>query len=268
MLIALAVGLALYALLVGWLVINEDRLVYFPEQGPVPLPRGIGVNPVSLDAADGVRLSAWVLAPMSDASRWILVLHGNAGNLATPGRPEHDSQLWHLGLGVFALDYRGYGDSQGMPSESGLYADALAAWQYLTTVRQVPPGRIVIYGHSLGAAVAVQLATRVPAAALIIEGAFTSAPDRGAELYPFIPVRLIARNRFPSLDRIRNLKMPLLVIHGRDDTTIPIAHGRRLFDAAPEPKSFLEVAGGHDDAYVVGASEYEEGITRFLATLH
>jgi fermentation-respiration switch protein FrsA (DUF1100 family) len=263
----LGLALLLYGGLLAWLLANESRLVFFPEPGPVPLPAGLSVERVTLTAADGVRLSAWLVVPQVDTARWILVLHGNAGNLGTPGRPEHDRQLRDLGFGVLALDYRGYGDSEGAPSEAGLYADARAGYDYLTSVRGIAPGRVVIYGHSLGSAVAIQLATQAPAAGLIIEGGFTSVPDRGAEVYPYVPVRLIARNRFPSLERMPLLRMPVLVIHGRDDTTIPIAHGRRLYEAAPAPRTFLEVAGGHDDAYAIGAREYEEGIRRFTSSL-
>jgi fermentation-respiration switch protein FrsA (DUF1100 family) len=266
--ISFGVVLLLYGGVLAWLFFNEDRMVYFPDRGPVPVPGDLAAQRVSFTAADSVRLTAWVVAPQSDTARWILILHGNAGNLATPGRPEHDRQLIGLGLGVLALDYRGYGESEGVPSEKGLYADARAAYDYLVQVRHLQTNRIVIYGHSLGSAVAIELASTVPAAGLIVEGALTSVPDRGAELWPLIPVRLIARNRFGSLARIASLKMPVLVIHGRDDQTIPIAHGRRLFEAAPEPKTFLEVAGGHDDAYSVGASEYEAGVRRFLQSLH
>jgi uncharacterized protein len=269
----LVTGLVLAGVCYGgvlvWLRANENRLVFFPEGGPVPLPApGLPVRVVSLTASDGVSLQAWEIdpAPPDSAATWVLVLHGNAGNLATPGRPAHDRQLHGLGVGVLALDYRGYGESGGTPTEAGLYADARAAYDYLRA-RGISPQRIVLYGHSLGSAVAVQLATSVPAAGLIVEGAFTSAPDIGAELYPFLPVRLIARNRFDSAERIRGLRMPLLVIHGRDDHTIPIAFGRRLFDAAPGPKQFLEVPGGHDDAYAVDAPAYESGIRRFLTTL-
>jgi uncharacterized protein len=263
----LGLALLLYGGLLVLLLLYEHRLVFFPDPGPVLLPTGLPVEPVRLTTPDGVRLSAWLIVPQADTSRWILIFHGNAGNLGTPGRPEHDRQLRDLGLGVLAVDYRGYGDSEGSPSESGLYADARAAYDYLREVRGIPAGRIVIYGHSLGSAVAIELATRVPAAGLIVEGAFTSVPDRGAEIYPFVPVRLLARNRFASLERIGRVRMPVLVVHGRDDSTIPIAHGRRLFRAAPEPKTFLEVAGGHDDAYAIGAPEYAEGIRQFLAAL-
>jgi fermentation-respiration switch protein FrsA (DUF1100 family) len=262
----------LYAGLLVWFRWNEDRFVYFPEPGPLASPpASLGLHPrrVEFTAPDGVRLVAWRFDPLAGDSttRWALVLHGNAGNLSTPGRPEHTRQFLGLGLGVFAVDYRGYGESDGRPSEAGLYTDARAAYDFLRDSIGVPPARIVIYGHSLGSAVAVELATTAPAAGLIIEGAFTSAPDLGGEIYPFLPTRLLARNRFDSIHRIGALRMPLLVIHGRDDGTIPIAHGRRLFAAAPEPKRFLEVAGGHDDAYRVGAAAYEAGIAAFLASL-
>ena len=262
----------LYSAVIAWFRANENRLVYLPDPGPLAdPPPSLGLHPqrVTFAAPGGPRLVAWRIVPPVSAQdpRWILVLHGNAGNLVTPGRPEHDLQLHDLGAGVLAVDYRGYGESAGTPTEEGLYADARAAYDYLRDSLHLPPRRIVIYGHSLGAGVAVRLATEVVAAGLVVEGAFTSVPDRGAELYPWLPVHLIARNRFDSIDRIGTLRMPLLVIHGRDDTTIPIAHGRRLFASAPQPKQFLEVAGGHDDAYSVGREAYEAGFRGFLARL-
>ncbi len=263
--------LAAYAGLLLLLRLNEDRLVYFPDRQPPPLPPaalGLRVEPVSFPGADGIRLTGWVI-PSTDtrpSEWWLLVFHGNAGNLATGGRPEHDRQLRDLGLNILALDYRGYGASEGTPSEAGLYADAEGAYAYLRS-RGVPADRIVIYGHSLGSAVAIDLASRVAAAGLIVEGAFTSATDLGQEAYPFVPVRLIARSRFASIEKISQVTVPKLFIHGRSDATIPIRHGRRLFEAAPEPKTFLEVAGGHDDAFQVGAVEYEAGIARFLTGL-
>jgi hypothetical protein len=268
----IGIAVAIYAAVGLWLYWNENRLVYFPDRETLPAAAtllGPGARTVRFAAPDGTGLVAWALPPAGNDSSagWILVLHGNAGNLATPGRPEHDRQLHDLGLGVFALDYRGYGGSDGSPSEAGLYADAHAAYRYMRDTLQLPPGRIIIYGHSLGSAVAIQLATGVEAAGLIVEGGFTSAPDLGAELYPFFPVRLLARNRFNSLERIASVRMPVLFLHGRNDSTIPIAHGRRLFAAANQPKTFVELSGGHDDAFQVGAVEYESGIRSFLASL-
>ncbi len=272
LLLVLGAAAAGYLAILVWLARHEDQLVFQPERGPVPVPAladAAAIQPVQFPSEDGTPLTAWVLPPRpADVPwPWVLVLHGNAGNLATPGRPEHDQQLQRLGLGVLALDYRGYGLSGGVPSEAGLYADATAAYSYLRDTLHVPPARILIYGHSLGSGVAVELATRVAAAGLIIEGAFTSVPDRAAEVYPWLPVRWIGHNRFPSLARIGSVRMPVLIIHGRDDQTIPIAHGRRLFQAAREPRTFLEVAGGHDDAFEAGAQAYEAGILQFLAGL-
>ena len=260
----------LYIGVILWFRANEDRLIFLPERGSVGVPApefGLETHRVSITSADGVRLLAWAISPVQDSGRWALVLHGNAGNLATPGRPAHDRQFHRLGLGVLALDYRGYGESDGSPSEAGLYADARAGYEYLRDSLGVPAERIVIYGHSLGSAVAIELASDVPAAGLMIEGAFTSVPDRAAELYPFLPVHWMVRRRFPSLQRIGSVRMPILIIHGHDDTTIPPTHGRRLFAAAREPKSLLEVPGAHDDAYEVSAREYEAGIRRFLESL-
>ena len=271
MLSILAVPLALYLLILAWFWVNQDSLVFFPEHGTIPTPSsflGSEARTVRFPGQAG-SLVAWVIPPPApvDSARWVLILHGNAGNLATPGRPEHDRQLHDLGLGVLAPDYRGYGESEGKPSEAGLYADARSAYDFLRDSLRIPPNRIVIYGHSLGSAVATQLATSVVAAGLILEGSFTSVADLGQEIYPWVPVRWLSRNRFDSRGRIGKLRMPLLMIHGRDDMTVPVTQGRRLFAAAPEPKTFIEVPGGHDDAFETGAEAYEACIRSFLGSL-
>ena len=269
---SIGLALLLYGAILVWFRVNEGRLIYFPEAGPVGVPGPASSLParrIAIATPDHLRLVGWAVAPPTGdpAGRWVLILHGNAGNIATPGRIEHDRQLHALGLGIVAFDYRGYGESDGTPSESGLYTDARAAYDFLRDSLGIAASRLVIYGHSLGSAVAVELASTVEAGGLIVEGGFTSVPDLGAEIYPWLPVRALARNRFASVDRIGRIRMPILCIHGRDDTTIPIAQGRRLFAAAPEPKAFLEVAGGHDDAYEIGRVEYEAGIRRFLERL-
>jgi fermentation-respiration switch protein FrsA (DUF1100 family) len=269
-----SIGLALlaYGAILVWFRANEGRLIFFPEVGPVGLPgpgSGLAARRIIIATPDHLRLVGWSVAPPPGDrhDRWVLILHGNAGNIATPGRIEHNRQLHALGLGIVAFDYRGYGESDGAPSESGLYTDGRAAYDFLRDSLGVPAERLVIYGHSLGSAVAVELASRVEAAGLIVESGFTSVPDLGAEIYPWLPVRALARSRFASLERIGQVDMPILCIHGRDDRTIPIAHGRRLFAAAPDPKEFLEVAGGHDDAFEVGRAEYDAGMRRFLERL-
>ena len=269
---SIALALLMYGAILVWFRANEHRLIFYPEVGPVGLPGpafGIAVRRVTIPTPDRLRLVGWSAAPPpgDPSGRWVLILHGNAGNIATPGRIEYDRQLHSLGLGIVAFDYRGYGESEGTPTESGLYTDARAAYDFLRDSLGVPASRIVIYGHSLGSAVAIELASTVTAGGLIVEGGFTSVPALAAEIYPWLPVRALARSRFDALERIGHVRMPILCIHGRNDRIVPIAQGRRLFAGAPDPKEFLEVAGGHDDAYVVGRVEYEAGLRRFLETL-
>jgi pimeloyl-ACP methyl ester carboxylesterase len=253
----LAVPLVLYAAVLLLLRAAEPRLVYAPgaSRTLTPPPPALGLVPerVEFRTADGVRLVGWVMRAAGDtAGRWLLMCHGNAGNLSDAGRPRHYAGLRGLGLSLLAFDYRGYGESSGAPDEAGLYRDADAAWGYLTQTLGVAPRRIVIFGHSLGSAVAVELATRAPAAGLILEGALTSVTDRAQEAYPLVPVRW----------------MPKLFLHARADEVIPFAHGRRLFDAAPAPKTFVALAGGHGDAFERDSAAYFGAIARFLAALH
>jgi fermentation-respiration switch protein FrsA (DUF1100 family) len=250
----------------------EPRLIYAPGPSthltPPPAELSLGPERIEFPTTDGVRLVAWIIrAPADTAGRWLLICHGNGGNLSEAGRPYHYAGLRALGLNLLAFDYRGYGESGGTPSEDGLYRDAWAAWGYLTGTLRVPPERIVIFGHSLGSAVAVELATRVPAAGLILEGALSSVTERAQEAYPFVPVRWIARSRYPSIDRIGRLTLPKLFLHARADEVIPFTHGRRLYQAAPPPKEFVALAGGHADAFEQDSAAYFGAIARFLGEL-
>ena len=273
------VALLLGALAVAYLVLllvfrlSESRLLYVPgaSRSLAPPPARLGLAParVEIPAGDGVTLVGWVIrAPATDtAGRWLLICHGNAGNLSDSGRPEHYAGLRALGLNLLAFDYRGYGESGGSPSEAGLYRDAEAAYGYLRDTLGVPPERIVLFGHSLGSAVAVELATRVPAAGLVLDGALMSVIARAQEVYPYVPVRWIARSRYASIDRIGGLRLPKLFLHARADEVIPLAHGRRLFDAASPPKTFVALAGGHGDAFEVDSAVYFGAIGRFVQGL-
>lgn len=268
----LAVAAALYVALLLLLRLAEPSLVYAPgsSRSLTPPPAALGLAPqrVEIRTADGVTLVAWVMrAPGGAAERWLLMCHGNGGNLSEAGRPHHYADLRGLGLNLLAFDYRGYGESGGAPSEEGLYRDADAAWRYLTDSLRVPPDRIVLFGHSLGSAVAVELATRVRAAGLILDGALTSVTERAQDAYPFVPVRWIARSRYPSIDRIGGLTLPKLFLHARADEVIPFAYGRRLYEAAPSPKTFVALAGGHADAFERDSAAYFGAIARFLAQL-
>jgi fermentation-respiration switch protein FrsA (DUF1100 family) len=266
-----AAAILIYAGILVLLRVYESKLIYFP--GPErtltapPSSLGLPVQRVEIPTEDAVQLVAWIIPAEPRSSFWLLICHGNAGNLSEFDRPVHYAGLRQLGLNLLAFDYRGYGESKGVPSETGLYRDASAAYRYLTNRRGVTPEHIIIFGHSLGSAVAVDLASRVPAAGLIVEGAFTSATDRGQELYPYIPVRWIAASRFSSLEKIGRVKVPKLFLHATEDEVIPLAHGRRLYEAAPPPKTFVELRGGHGDAFDVDSLNYFGSIERFLTTL-
>jgi uncharacterized protein len=266
---ALALAYLAFLLL---LRLSESRLLYAPGSHTLtPAAPALGLAPerVEIPSGEGVTLVAWVIrAPATDTTgRWLLICHGNAGNLSDAGRPEHYAGLRALGLNLLAFDYRGYGESGGTPSEAGLYRDAEAAYGYLRDTLGVPPARIILFGHSLGSAVAVELATRVPAAGLVLDGALMSVIARAQEVYPYVPVSWIARSRFASMEKIGRVEIPKLFLHARRDDVVPIAHGRRLYDAAPSPKTFVALAGGHGDAFEADSAVYFGAIARFLGTL-
>jgi fermentation-respiration switch protein FrsA (DUF1100 family) len=263
----------IYAGLLVLLRLAESRLIYFPGQQRHLLapPTGLGLSPerFEISTADGVTLVGWVIPapPGTSGGLWLLMCHGNAGNLSEFDRPVHYAGLRGLGLNLLAFDYRGYGESGGSPSEEGLYRDAQAAYRYLRETRRVPSDRIIVFGHSLGSTVAVDLVSRVPAAGLILDGALTSIIDLGQELYPYIPVRWISGSRFNSLEKMPEIRIPKLFLHAVRDEVVPLVHGRRLFAAAVAPKTFVELQGGHGDAFEVDSANYFGSIARFLATL-
>jgi uncharacterized protein len=258
-----------YVALLVLLRLSEPRLLYFPgPRGALLAPPGdLPVERAELRTGDGVRLVSWIIRASDPEGAWLLICHGNGGNISDAGRPWHYAGLRAAGLNLFAFDYRGYGESEGTPSEQGLYEDAETAYRFLRDSLDVQPERIVIFGHSLGSAVAVELAGRVPAAGLILDGALTSVPDRAAEIYPVFPVRWLAASRYASIVKIGDLRLPKLFLHAERDEVIPIAHGRRLFDAAPEPKRFVTLAGGHADAFEVDSARYFGEIRRFVGEL-
>lgn len=258
-----------YAGAIAYLMMNERRLIFRPAERRVatPDPRfALNERRVTYPSSDQVTLSAWVVppAPARASGMWLLICHGNLGNIGFRQRPEFYARMRDLGVALLAFDYRGFGESTGAPEEAGLYADSNASYDYLTRTLGVPSDHVVIFGHSLGSGVAIELASRVPAAGLIVEGAYTSVVDRGQELYPWLPVRLVASQRFPSIARMPSIAMPTLFLHSPEDEVIPYAHGQRLFEAAREPKRFVSVKGGHEYAFRADAAVYYGAIAQLL----
>lgn len=246
--------------------IMQPRLVYYPMSQYAATPDRIGLayETVSFTAADGVQLSGWFI-PAAEDRGVILFFHGNAGNISH--RLDSLAIFHRLGLSSFIIDYRGYGKSAGRPSEAGTYRDAEAAWKYLVTEQRVAPDRIVIFGRSLGGAVGAWLAARYPARACILESTFTSAPDMAALLFPLFPARLFCRYQYNALKAVQEMNCPLLVAHSPEDDIIPYAQGRRLFEAAKEPKFFLVMQGDHNSGFLVSGEKYVQGLADFFAAV-
>jgi fermentation-respiration switch protein FrsA (DUF1100 family) len=230
-----------------YLVTQETAIVFSPGRPLGDLRPKTPFEQVWVNGTKGPRQLAWVMrtAVESDTRPWVIYLHGNDANIATRMNILHYERLWKLGLNVIAPEYRGFGGVEGVPSEAGVNADARGSYEYLRQQQRVDPRRIVIYGWSLGSAVAVDLASNVDEAAVILEGAPASLVAIGQRRYPFFPIRLLIRNPFESILKIDKLRSPVLFLHSPEDVIIPIEEGRRLFAAAAQPKHWVEVAGGH-----------------------
>ena len=263
----LALGLLLY-LFQGSLVFLATVPGRALDASPADL--GLDYEDVGIDTADGERLHGWyvpAVSPGTGEPRGVLLFfHGNAGNISH--RLDSIAIFNRLGLDVLIVDYRGYGRSTGKPTEAGTYRDAQAAWDYLRRERGAAPGRIVIFGRSLGGAVGAWLASQLPAtetpAAVIVESTFSSGADMARRLYPIFPARLLTRLKYPVADYAARLRCPVLVVHSRDDEIIPFAMGRAIYDAAPQPKTFLELRGDHNAGFWISRETYVPGLEAFL----
>ena len=266
--VATVAGLLVVGLALRQTMVLDRYFIFFPERGitATPADAGLEFEDVFFPASDGVALHGWYVPADSDLT--LLWFHGNAGNIAN--RLEHLA-LTHrlLGVNVFIFDYRGYGLSEGSISEAGTYLDAAAAVDYLVEQRNVDTaGQLVLYGHSLGGSVAVEMAGRYPTRGLIVESTFTSIRGMAKNIYPYLPSGVITsflRTRYDSLSKIASARAPVMVVHGDSDETVPMADGRRLYEAATHPKRFHTVVGvGHNDVYAVGGEPYFEAIRRFI----
>ena len=264
-----AAGFLLFSILILFLVIGrlEHGMIFFPyrpiEAEPSDIP--LDFEDVRLQTEDGVEIHGWWI-PSDGAEATVLMFHGNAGNISH--RLQRISFFHDLGVDTLIIDYRGYGRSQGRPSEKGLYRDATAAYRHLTEVRRIDPSRIVIFGKSLGGAVATDLAVREKAGGLVLESTFTSIRDMARLLIPILPVHLLVRTRLDSLSKIPRLEVPLLVIHGDRDEIVPFEQGKRIFEAATSETEFLSIPGaGHNDVLDRGGDPYREAFRTFFDRL-
>jgi len=265
MIYTIFIGLALgYLLLVSFVYLRQGSMVYYPTKDIEGTPADIGLKyeELTLTTKDSVNLSAWYV-PAKDERGVVLFCHGNAGNIS---HRLYSIKIFHdLRLSVLIFDYRGYGRSEGLPTEEGTYLDAESAWDYLVNVKGAPPEKIILFGRSLGSAVAAELALRHKAAGIIIESGFKSIPALGAKVFPYLPIRLISRFQYPTIDKVDKIVMPKLFIHSPQDEMIPYEHGAALFKKAVEPKEFLQITDGHNDGFLTSGKIYTDGLNRFIS---
>ena len=258
LLIGVAIGLILIPLF-------ENKFIFKPSK----YPKGnwqynlisLGIRDCTFITSDGVKLNAWFL-PVRNARSTVLICHGNGGNLSY--FYSYLNQLAQLRVNTFVFDYRGYGKSEGEPTEAGVYLDVIATYQFLIRQPEVDSTKIIVQGISLGSAIAVELATRISCRALILESAPTSVEDVAKSR--FLPIYLFIKSKFDSITKIKTLKLPILFIHGTDDHLVPISYGRKLFASASEPKWFYEVPNaGHNDLHEVGGKAYLQKLDEFIS---
>jgi fermentation-respiration switch protein FrsA (DUF1100 family) len=243
---------------IGWglvLFFMQHKFVYYPIRKIEFTPSHIELeyDDISFKTADGLRLNGWFV-PAKGAQVTVLFCHGNGGNISH--RLESLSMFHELGVNVFIFDYRGYGMSEGKPDEKGTYLDVEAAYRWLVEEKRTGPESIVALGRSLGGSIAAYLASEREVGSLVLESAFTSFIDIGKRFYPYMPVRLFARYDYPTVDYMRKVKCPVLVIHSRTDELVPFDFGVLLHEAANEPKDFVEIQGGHNNGFLVSGREY------------
>ncbi len=252
-------------LAVGVMWIFQRQFIYLPSQ-IVPDVASVlpGAEEVTFSTEDGLTLAAWLVPAAGDANgRTVVVFNGNAGNRAD--RAPLARALAERGYGVLLVDYRGYGANLGRPTEDGLLADGRAAVAYLETRPDVDTDRLVYFGESLGAAVAIGLAEQRPPAALVLRSPFTSLPDIGSVHYPFLPTSILLWDRYPNLEKIRGIEVPVLVVAGSADSIVPVAQSQRLYEAASHPKEFVTIEGAdHNDFELTAGNQLVAEVAAFL----
>ena len=246
-----------------YLYFNQGRMVFIPMRELVLTPDQLDMTgeDIYVEVTPEEKVNAWYF-PCNPGRKTILFCHGNAGNISH--RLETVQYLKNFEVNILLFDYRGYGRSDGCPTEAGVYADARAVFDWLVNEKKIAPLDIILFGRSLGGAVAIDLASQVDCGGVVVESSFTSAAELGQKLFPYFPVKFLLRFKFDSLAKIAELSCPVLVTHSPDDEMIPIEMGRRLYEAAREPKHFIELEGTHNERDYLENRAYFEGLRAFI----
>ena len=248
------------------LYLMQSVFLYSPTREITYTPGDLGLDfeSVVFKTSDGLRLTGWYV-PAENSKLTILFCHGNGGNMMHC--LDSINIFSNLGLNCFIFDYRGYGNSEGKPTEEGTYLDTAAAYKWLTEEKKVSPDDIVVFGRSLGGTIAAQLASKAEVLALIIESSFTSYVDIGRIFYPFMPVRWFASFSYRTIDYIKEVHCPVMIIHSRNDEIVPFEFGLELYEAANEPKELIEIFGSHNDGFLVSSEIYKSAWVKWLKFL-
>lgn len=245
---------------------QQPNMIFYPlkEIETTPKEWGLDYKQVMLNLVTGNVISGWYI-PYPEADKTILFFHGNGGNISHRGDSLY---IFHkLKLNTLIIDYPGYGESDGVPSEDGLYQSANAAWKYLISEEKMDPKNIIIFGRSLGGAVAVDLASRVNAGGLILESTFSSVHDIAGVIFPVVSNFIYLRYSFDSLNKIKKVTVPVLVIHSPDDEIIPFKLGQKIFEGVVSEKGFLQIEGGHNDGFMQSITSYMQALRFFIQSL-
>lgn len=256
-----------YFLISLGLYFNQDKILYHPyeEIESTPSDLLLDFEDIQFESSDGVKLTGWFI-PAENSELTVLFCHGNAGNISH--RLASISIFNELGVNTFIFDYRGYGGSEGKPGEQGTYLDAKAAYRWLTEQKNIPPEKIIIFGRSLGGAIAAQLASVTDPAGVVLESTFTSYIDAGKAIYPYIPIpKFFAKYRYDTLSYIKKINSPVMLIHSTEDRLIPFRFAETLYENASEPKRLIEITGDHNNGFYDSKSRYTKAWKEWLEFL-
>ncbi|UCE25624.1 MAG: alpha/beta hydrolase [Candidatus Zixiibacteriota bacterium] len=255
---------SVFAVMSAYLYFNQKNMVFFPVRELAFTPDQINLTfeDLILDGGDGSAIHGWYFPPNAENGRVFLFCHGNAGNISH--RLETIEFLLNLNAAVLIFDYRGYGRSTGEPTEEGIYSDARLCYDWLIDKKGFRTDDILIFGRSLGGAVAIDLASKVSCGGLIVESSFTSAAGMARRIFPILPTTLLLRYHFDSQDKVAKVKCPVVITHSPDDEMIPFSMGEKLYRSAAEPKQFVRLSGGHNDREYLQKPEYIEAFRRLL----
>jgi len=251
-------GLVLYFMQSSFLYSPVKEVTYTPEE------LDLDFDQVTFKTSDGLKLSGWYI-PARNATFTVLFCHGNAGNMMH--RLDSINLFNNMNLNCFIFDYRGYGASEGTPTEAGIYLDAKAAYRWLTSHKKVPREKIIIFGRSLGGSIAAHLAQKARAGSLVIESAFTSYVDIGRKFYPYMPVRYFARFNYNTAEYIKNVHIPVMIIHSRNDEVVPFEFALELYETVEGPKKFVEIWGSHNDGFLICSDTYNKAWKDWMSFL-